>query len=149
MLELSWIQKHSLTTQRVHTFIELAYCAVNVKRDIVHWYFHTISVVWNVQMDIRIGGSFFWLDLCPSQHSISLFQFSIFNVTSSCLHSVVWYSQTMSMPAFVRIILLTCSIYQIEYLNIAKAGAVFYSPWNLDIFHSILPNIYPARMRKG
>ena len=63
------------------------------------------------------------------------------NVTSSRLHGVVWYSQTLSMPAFIRIILLTCRVKEMEYLNVIKTISVFYSLWNLDLFRSILPNI--------
>ena len=62
------------------------------------------------------------------------------NVTSSCLHGVVWYSQIMSLPAFVRIVLLVLSIDR-KYLAGAKVVFAFYSLWNLDIFRSILPNI--------
>ena len=71
---------------------------------------------------------------------IFVFAFSI-NVTSSRLHGVVWYSQTMSFPAFVRIILLTCRVKEVKYLNTTKAISLFYSLWNLDLFRSILPNI--------
>ena len=63
------------------------------------------------------------------------------NVTSFRLHGVVWYSQTLSMPALIRIILLTCRIKEMEYLNVTKTILVFYSLWNLDLFRSILPNI--------
>ena len=61
------------------------------------------------------------------------------NVTSSRLHGVVWYSQFMSIPAFVRVVLL---IYgrDMKYLIAVKVVFAFYSMWNLDIFRSILPN---------
>ena len=122
-------------------FIELAYSAVTVKRDIVHWYFHTISVVWSVPMGIRTGGSLSWLDLCLLQYCIySYLPFNV-NVTSSRLHGVVWYSQFVSVPAFVRIVMLVFSNEDKKYLEVAKVGFVFYSFWNLNIFHSILPNI--------
>ena len=62
------------------------------------------------------------------------------NVTSSRLHGVVWYSQFISSPAFVRIVLLVLSIDR-KYLKVAKVLVAFYSLWNLDIFRSILPNI--------
>ena len=61
------------------------------------------------------------------------------NVTSSRLHGVVWYSQFMSTPAFVRIILLVLSKDR-KYLAVAKVVFAFYSMWNLDIFRSIFPN---------
>ena len=63
------------------------------------------------------------------------------NVTSSCLHGVVWYSQFMSSPALVRVVLLVFSKEDTKYLAFAKLGYAFYSMWNLDIFRSILPNI--------
>ena len=62
------------------------------------------------------------------------------NVTSSRLHGVVWYSQFMSTPAFVRVILLVLSIER-KYLTVVKVIFAFYSLWSLDIFRSILPNI--------
>ena len=62
------------------------------------------------------------------------------NVTSSLLHGVVWYSQAISMPAFIRIILFTSSVKDTEYLEAAKVGLVFYSLWNLDIFRTVIPN---------
>ncbi len=62
------------------------------------------------------------------------------NVTSSRLHGVVWYSQFISAPALVRIVLLVLSK-DMKYLAVAKIGFAFYSLWNLDIFRSILPNI--------
>ncbi len=96
------IQKHLSITQHAYPFIELAYCVVTVKRDIVHWYSHIISVVWSVQMDIRIGGKFSWLDLC-------LLQYSIYSL-ALVLHLpafMVWFgSQFVFVPAFIRIVLL-------------------------------------------
>ena len=73
IMELPKIPKHWLITPYAHLFIELAYYVVTVKRDTIHWYFHTTSVVWSVQMDIRTGGNLFWLDFCPSQCFISLY----------------------------------------------------------------------------
>ena len=63
------------------------------------------------------------------------------NVTSSRLHGVVWYSQFVSVPAFIRIVMLVLSNEGKKHLEVAKVGFVFYSIWNLDIFHSILPNV--------
>ena len=62
------------------------------------------------------------------------------NVTSSRLHGVVWYSQFVSTPAFVRVVLLVFSG-DMKYLIAAKVMFAFYSMWNLDIFRSILPSI--------
>ena len=63
------------------------------------------------------------------------------NVTSSRLYGVVWYSQVMSMPAFMRIVLFAYKVKDTEYLKAAKAGLVFYSLWNLEMFRSVIPNI--------
>ena len=71
---------------------------------------------------------------------VFIFVFNI-NVTSSRLHGVVWYSQFMSAPPFIRIVLLVLSIENVKYLAVAKVSFVFHSLWNLDIFRSILPNI--------
>ncbi len=61
------------------------------------------------------------------------------NVTSSRLHGVVWASQLLSMPAFVRIILFALEIH--GNLTIGKVFVTLYSYWNLDFFRSVLPNI--------
>ena len=63
------------------------------------------------------------------------------NVTSSRFHGVVWYSQAISMPAFIRIVLHVFSVIDKRYLEAAKIGFVFYSWWNLDLFRSVLPEI--------
>ena len=92
---------------------------------------------------------------CPDGHKnwwkfiligfVSLTVFYLFivvfniNVTSSRLHGVVWYSQFISTPAFVRIVLLVFGR-DMKYLIAAKVVLAFYSMWNLDIFRSILPN---------
>ena len=61
------------------------------------------------------------------------------NVTSSHLHGVVWASQLLSMPPFVRMILYALEVY--GNLTIGKLVATFYTYWNLDFFRSVLPNI--------
>ena len=67
--------------------------------------------------------------------------FSI-NVTSSHLHGVVWFSQTATMPAFVRIGLLAVNTYESnQKLQFARALLVLYSFWNVDFFRSVLPDI--------
>ena len=63
------------------------------------------------------------------------------NVTSSQLHGVVWFSQVISTPAFVRMVLLSLSFENQEQLMLARVIAVFYSFWNLDIFRSVIPDI--------
>ena len=59
------------------------------------------------------------------------------NVTSSRLHGMVWYSQTMSMPSFIRTMLLALSIGNAQYLTFAK---VIYTLWNLDLFRFVIPD---------
>ena len=63
------------------------------------------------------------------------------NVTSSRLRGVVWYSQVISMPSSIRIVLLALSIENLQQLRVAKAVIAFYSLWNLDLFRSITPDI--------
>ena len=67
--------------------------------------------------------------------------FSI-NVTSSRLYGVVWYSQTIAMPIFVRVVLLALKLYKSSTeLRLTRVLLTFYSFWNLDFFRSILPDI--------
>ena len=61
------------------------------------------------------------------------------NVTSSRLHGVVWASQVISMPTFVRTVLFALEIH--GNLNLGRFIVMFYSYWNLDFFHSIPLNI--------
>ena len=95
---------------------------------------------------------------CPSGHKnwwkfiltgfvpLTIFYFFIvtfnINVTSSQLRSIVWYSQAMSMPNLIRIILLAVSIEKKQYLSLTKAILTFYTLWNIDLFHSVIPGIY-------
>ena len=67
--------------------------------------------------------------------------FSI-NVTSSHLHGVVWFSQIISMPAFVRIVLHVFDINNNSgQLITTKVFFAFFSFWNIDFFRSFLPSI--------
>ena len=64
------------------------------------------------------------------------------NVTSSRLHGVVWFSQALSTPAFVRIVMSALSYSDSAHLLMAtKTFLVFYSFWNLDILRSVIPDI--------
>ena len=67
--------------------------------------------------------------------------FSI-NVTSSRLHGVVWFSQIISVPTFVRAMLngLSYGRHQLQFKAV-KALTVFFSIWNLDFFRAVLPEI--------
>ena len=61
------------------------------------------------------------------------------NVTSSRLHGYVLFSQALSTPAYIRILLI--AIEDIPWLlNAAKTLEPFFSLWNLDPFRSILPD---------
>ena len=67
------------------------------------------------------------------------------NVTSSRLYGVdqVWYSQFVSMPAFLWTALLVISndyMYK-KYLKAIKVSFSLYSLWNLDLLRSVLPDI--------
>ena len=63
------------------------------------------------------------------------------NVTSSQLYGVVWFSQVMSMPAFLRLIMSGLSHGSPRLLTATKTFMVFYSFWNLDLFRSVIPDI--------
>ena len=63
------------------------------------------------------------------------------NVTSSQLYGVVWFSQVMSMPAFLRMIMSGLSHGSPRLLTATKTFMVFYSFWNLDLFRSVIPDI--------
>lgn len=88
---------------------------------------------------------------CPDGHKnqwkfipvgfVSLTFFYI-NITSSHLRGVVLldYSQVFSVPQMARIIVLTIE-YQHKVLKAMKAVYPFYTFWNLDFFHSIIPDI--------
>ena len=75
---------------------------------------------------------------------ITLFYFFVaifkINSTSSRLHGVVLFSQVLSMPIFVRRILLDTSNHHI-ILTAVKVLLVFYSHWNLDPLRSVIPEI--------
>ena len=62
------------------------------------------------------------------------------NVTSSHMHGFVLFSQVLSVPALVRIILLAIEGFPL-FVKALKFTEPLYSLWNLDIFRSILPDI--------
>ena len=63
------------------------------------------------------------------------------NVTSSRLHGVVWFSQALSIPAFIRVIMSALSHGSPHLLIATKTFLVFYSFWNLDLLRSVIPDI--------
>ena len=62
------------------------------------------------------------------------------NVTSSRLRSFIFFSQALSTPALVRVILLAIDD-RPQVLKAFKILEPFYSLWNLDPLRSILPDI--------
>ena len=62
------------------------------------------------------------------------------NVTSTRLHGLVLYSQTLSMPVLARLIMPILNKSAPALLKPAKILFIFYSFWNLDIFRSVLPD---------
>ena len=94
-------------------------------------------------MGTRTGGIFILAGFVPLTYLYSIpssLPLTLI-VTSSRLHGVVWYSQSISMPAFIRIVLYLSSVTNKKYLEVVKASFVFYSLWNLDMFRSVIPNI--------
>ena len=91
------------------------------------------------------GHKNWWKFILAGFVPLTIFYFFILafniNVTSSRLRGVIWYSQAMSMPVFIRIILLSCSIKHAEHLKTIKVAFAFYSLWNLDMLLSVIPNI--------
>ena len=94
---------------------------------------------------------------CPDSHKnwwkfilagfvpLTLFYFFVLffniNVTSSRLHGVVWFSQALSMPAFVRLLMNALSHGSPRILIATRTFLVFYSFWNLDLLRSVIPDI--------
>ena len=63
--------------------------------------------------------------------------------TSSHLHGVVWFSQIISTPVFVRTVLLVLDTNNNSgQLITTKVFFAFFSFWTLDFFHPFLPSIY-------
>ena len=63
------------------------------------------------------------------------------NVTSSRLHGVVLFSQFVSMPAFVRLIVTSLRHTNSNFQVAVKVFLSFYSFWNLDMLRSVIPDI--------
>ena len=62
-------------------------------------------------------------------------------MTSSQLQGVVWFSQALSMPGFVRLIMSALSHGSPRLLIATEMFLVFYSFWNLDLLRSVIPDI--------
>ena len=63
------------------------------------------------------------------------------NVTSSRLHGVVWFSQALSIPVLVRIVLSVLAQAYPRLMTAVKIFMIFYSYWNLEVLRSVLPDI--------
>ena len=63
------------------------------------------------------------------------------NATSSRLRGVVWFSQMVSIPSFVRVVYASLSIgnYPLQF-KIVQVLVAFYSFWNLDVLRSVIPD---------
>ena len=67
----------------------------------------------------------------------------VFNisVTSSGLHGVVWFSQTLSVLALVHLVLAHDQVESSKHaLTAVKTFVPFYRFWNLELFRSIIPD---------
>ena len=62
------------------------------------------------------------------------------NVTSSHLNGVVLFSQDISTPALARPLLLNF-VNQPDILIALKIASPLYSFWNLEFFHTIVPDV--------
>ena len=63
------------------------------------------------------------------------------NVTSSRLHGVVWFSQALSIPVFVRMVMSVLTQGYPRLMKTVKILTIFYSYWNLEVLRSVLPDI--------
>ena len=63
------------------------------------------------------------------------------NVTSSRLHGVVWFSQAISAPSLVRLVVIPFTYHKSSFLIAHKVTLIFHSFWNLDILRSVIPDI--------
>ena len=63
------------------------------------------------------------------------------NVTSSRLHGVVWFSQALSIPILVRLVVVALGKSSQKMLYALKVLVSFYSFWNLDFLRIVLPNV--------
>ena len=62
------------------------------------------------------------------------------NVTSSHLHGVVWFSQTISIPPLMRLVTVMLAKDYPHVLTVVRGFAPLYSVWNLDLLRSVIPD---------
>ena len=95
-------------------------------------------------VNCRDGQKNWWKFVVAGFVPLTFFYFFVvffnINVTSSRLHGFILFSQVLSTPALMRIILLAIED-RPQFLKAIKILGQFYSLWNLDIFRSILPDI--------
>ena len=91
------------------------------------------------------GNKNWWKFILVAFVPLTFFYFFIvlfnINVTSSRLHGVVWFSQVLSIPIFVRLVVSSLSQTHPKTLIAAKLIVPFYSYWNLDILRTVLPDV--------
>ena len=63
------------------------------------------------------------------------------DVTSSRLHGIVWFSEAMSTPALVCLLMTSLRHANQNSVIAAKVILMPYSFWNLDLFRPVIPNI--------
>ena len=85
-----------------------------------------------------------WKFILAAFAQLTVFYFIVLffkiNATSSHLHGYVFFSQAISIPAFVRLI-LPALINTPKTLKAVKIIISFYGIWNLDFFRALLPHI--------
>ena len=86
-------------------------------------------------MEVHLG----WT--CASHILLHFYSLIKINVTLSCLHGVVWFSQVLSSPVVARLILKGLNHRSPASVPAAKAFLFFYSFWSLDLFCSVIPDI--------
>ena len=90
------------------------------------------------------GRSNWWKFILAGFGPLTMFYFFMvllnINITSSHLHGVVLLSQAISMPALMRILLLSLQTNP-RMLQAVKVIIPFYTLWNLDFFRSLIPDI--------
>ena len=130
------------TNQSAPTSTEQVYCVVIVKMVIVHLYILSYNLSCVKCPDAHRN---WWKFILAAIVPLTFFYFFVvlfnINVTSSRLHGVVWFSQTMSTPALVRLIMVSFRYGNQRSLIAAKLFILSYSFWNLDLFCSVIPDI--------
>ena len=94
------------------------------------------------------GSTNWWKFILAAFGPLSLFYFLILffqiNAVSSSLHAVLFYSQTITSTAHVRIILFALEEHSVSrsvFITIVKILVTLYGVWNLDFFRAFLPDI--------